>query len=186
MPNRPSNNRPLLEGLARNDLTRLVKPRVHIDEFKSKMGEDADISVLSFSVIGKEPADDLMDFFEKGYTWILDADASPGEFVKNIYLVFVELERTAELPEQIKTLLSDLENLTEHDLDDWSVYYGNQDNLKPVNLDNLAESIPVTPREYRQYRRELDQLKSDAGLNIDTNPVRDQDLKELQSAAGIK
>jgi hypothetical protein len=186
MPNRPNSNKTLLEGLARDDLTRLVKPRVHIDEFKSKMGEDADIAVLSFSVVGKGPADDLMDFFEKGYSWILDSDASPGEFVKNIYLVFVEIERTDQLPSQIKTILSDLKNLTEHDLDDWTLYYGNQDNLKSVELDSLAQSIPTNPREYRQYQREIERLKSHAGLNIDTKPVTDNDLKGLQSAAGIK
>jgi hypothetical protein len=185
MLNKPNSNK-LFEGLTKGDLTRLVKPRVHIDEFKSKMGDDADIAVLSFNVVEKGPADDLVDFFEKGYDWILDADASPGEFVKNIYLVFVEIERTPELPEQIKTLLSDLENLTEHDLDDWSLYYGNQDQLKPVSLDTLAGSIPLTPREYRQYRRELERLKTNAGLNIDTKPVTDNELKELQSAAGIK
>jgi len=186
MLNKTSNNKPLLEGLTSQDLTRLVKPRVHIDEFKSKMGEDADIAVLSFSVIGKAPADDLVDFFEKGYEWILDADASPGEFVKDIYLVFVELERTPELPKQIKNILSDLENLTEHSIEDWSLYYGNQDNLKPVTLDNLAGTIPLNPREYRQYQRDLERLKADAGLNIDTKPVTDNELKGLQSAAGIK
>ena len=181
-----TDNNKLIEGLNRDDLARLVKPRVNIDEFKSKMGEDSDIVVLSFGVVGKEPADDLVDFFEKGYDWILDSDSSPGEFVRDVYLVFVEIERTEELPNQLQTLLEDLVNLTGIAVDEWAIYYGSDKNLRPVSLDALAGSIPLNPREYRQYQRELDGLKSNAGLNIDTKPVVDEELKGLQSAAGIK
>ena len=181
-----TDNNKLIEGLNRDDLARLVKPRVNIDEFKSKMGEDSDIVVLSFGVVGKEPADDLVDFFEKGYDWILDSDSSPGEFVRDVYLVFVEIERTEELPDQLQTLLEDLVNLTGIAVDEWSIYYGSDKNLRHVSLDSLAGSIPLNPREYRQYQRELDGLKSNAGLNIDTKPVVDDELKGLQSAAGIK
>ena len=177
---------PLLEGLEQNDLARLVKPRVHIDEFKSKMGEDADITVISFMVIGKAPAEDLVDFFEKGYNWVLDADSSPGEFVRDLFLVFVEIDRTTDLPKQLKKILSDLTYLTDIELDQWRIYYGSEKNLKSVSLDTLATAIPLTPREYRHYQRDLNQLKSQAGLNIDTKPVTDEELKVLQSAAGIK
>jgi hypothetical protein len=176
----------LFEGLNQHDLARLVKPRLNIDEFKSKMGEDADIAVLSFGVTGKGPADDLVDFFEKVYDWVLDADCSPGEFVRNIHLVFVEIERTPELPKQIATIINDLANLTDLEPEEWRLYYGSDQNRSPVELETLAQTIPLSPREYRQYRRELDQLKSDAGLNIDTKPVQDEELKGLQSAAGIK
>ena len=179
-------NNKLIEGLNRDDLARLVKPRVNIDEFKSKMGEDADIVVLSFGVVGKKPADDLVDFFEKGYDWVLDSDSSPGEFVRDIFLVFVEIERTEELPAQLHTLLEDLVNLTGIEVDEWSVYYGSDKNLRPVSLDSQTGSIPLNPREYRRYQRDLDELKSNAGLNIDIKPVTDNDLKGLQSAAGIK
>ena len=57
---------PLSEGLEQGDLDRLVHNKLHVDEFKSKMGSDADIIVLSFKVDGKEPARDLMNFIERG------------------------------------------------------------------------------------------------------------------------
>ena len=44
------------EGLEQNDLARLIHPELHIDEYKSKMGKDEDIVVLSFKVTGREPA----------------------------------------------------------------------------------------------------------------------------------
>jgi len=84
---------PLSEGLEQGDLDRLVHNKLHVDEFKSKMGSDADIIVLSFKVDGKEPARDLMNFIERGYDWILDADISSGELDDGQYLVFAELER---------------------------------------------------------------------------------------------
>ena len=68
-------NSQLSEGLERGDLDRLVHRKLHIDEFKSKMGSDADIIVLSFKVDGKEPGLDLMNFIERGYDWILETVA---------------------------------------------------------------------------------------------------------------
>ena len=46
-------------GLQHNDLKDLVSTIVEIDSYKSKMGEDADIVTVTFSVLGEEPAKDL-------------------------------------------------------------------------------------------------------------------------------
>ena len=35
----------LFEGLEQGDLKRLVHPELHIDEFKSKLGDDCDVVV---------------------------------------------------------------------------------------------------------------------------------------------
>ena len=90
MQNNQSNSQQFNEGLEHGDLKRLVHPDVHVDEFKSKMGDDADIVVVSFKVASKEPALDLVNFIEKGYDFVLDADLSSGELDDGEYLVFVE------------------------------------------------------------------------------------------------
>ena len=41
------------------------------------MGDDKDIVTLSFSVNEKHAPDDLMNFIQKGYEFVLDADATP-------------------------------------------------------------------------------------------------------------
>jgi len=69
----------LRENLEMGDLARLVHNELHIDEYKSKMGTDADVCVISFKVAGKEPSADLVSFIEKGYDFVLDADVSSGE-----------------------------------------------------------------------------------------------------------
>ena len=102
----------LNENLERGDLARLIHPELHIDEYKSKMGDDADVCVVSFKVAGKEPASDLVGFVEKGYDFVLDADVSSGEKEGGDYLVFLELQRSKELPGQIIKIMEDLKNLT--------------------------------------------------------------------------
>jgi hypothetical protein len=83
----------LTEGLKRNELKDMVSDVFTVDRYTSKMGEDRDILVLAFRVKEKYPAQDLMEFLEKGYTYILDADMSTGEENDGQYQVFVEIER---------------------------------------------------------------------------------------------
>ena len=82
----------LNEGLKPKDLKDLVKHIFEIDTYRSKMGSDDDIIVLSFEVTGHDPAQDLVNFIEKGYDFVLDADVSNGEVEKNVFKVFVEME----------------------------------------------------------------------------------------------
>ena len=49
-------------GLHANDLIDLVEPVFEIDSYQSKMGNDSDIMVLSFTVLEKGAADDLVKF----------------------------------------------------------------------------------------------------------------------------
>ena len=66
------------EGLQAGDLEGVVSNRFSIDQFKSKMGDDKNIMVLSFVVDSLAPAKDLERFAETGYKEILDADANTG------------------------------------------------------------------------------------------------------------
>ena len=70
--------RKLNESLRSGDLKNYVSEIFTVDQYKSKMGEDSDVIVLGFHVREKEPAIDMMEFIEKGYNFILDADMSAG------------------------------------------------------------------------------------------------------------
>ena len=80
-------------GLHTGDLNHLVYDVFEIDSYKSKMGDDKNIVVMSLSAKTKESANDLMNFLEKGYSFILDADVTSGEQADGTYKVFVELEK---------------------------------------------------------------------------------------------
>lgn len=182
----------LCENLEIGDLNRLIHNELHIDEYKSKMGSDDDTCVLSFKVTGKDPASDLVNFFEKGYDWILDADVSAGEKEDGDYLVFIECQRDPNLPEKIMALISDLLNLTEQQMEDWRFRYYKSTDEYPLTIETLQSTIPLTVEEYRkkyendQDHKDIDKLKSAAGINIDTKAPVNKHTDDLRVAAGIK
>ena len=198
-----SNNFKLLrENLEARDLKRLVHDELHIDEYKSKMGDDSDVCVISFKVSGKEPSADLVSFIEKGYDFVLDADVSSGEKEGGDYLVFVELDRTAELPGQIIQIMEDLMNLTEQDLTDWRVRYYKSTKNYDLTADALREIIPLTPEEYsakydkedeevdaeepEDITKDLDAMKAVAGVPVTTTAPVNDFTESLRVAAGLK
>lgn len=175
------------EGLESEDLKRLVNNDLHIDEFKSKLGKDSDVVVLSFKVTGKEPAVDLVNFIEKGYDWVIDADVSSGELDDGDYLVFVEFDRTTDVPEQIVKLISDLENITAIPSEDWYVRYKNTGVKEPLTLDSIKSLVPLTTQDYQQRfsNEEIDKLKAAAGVEVKTKAPKNDFTESLRIAAGI-
>jgi hypothetical protein len=173
------------EGLEQSDLARLVHPKLHIDEFKSKMGDDADIIVLSFKVNGKAPATDLMNFFEKGYEFVLDADVSAGELDDGEYLVFIEIERQPEAAEQIVSLLTDVMNLTEQEIDDWKFQYRKSSNEHEITEKEIQSVIPLTPEEYDAKFAEPDKVEEPEELAPDEEQpelASDNEIEDMISA----
>jgi hypothetical protein len=163
------------EGLEQNDLARLVHPKLHIDEFKSKMGDDADIIVLSFKVNGKEPATDLMNFIEKGYEFVLDADVSAGELDDGEYLVFAEIERDPAAPEQIVGLLEDILNLSDQDISDWKFQYRKSSTEHDITAEEIKSVVPTTPEEYDAKFGESDEEEVQ-------EPESDDEIEDMISA----
>lgn len=202
MSNNQHNSKLLRENLEMGDLKRLVHNELHIDEYKSKMGNDADVCVISFKVSGKEPSADLVSFIEKGYDYVLDADVSSGEKEGGDYLVFVELDRTNKLPEQIIKMMEDLLNLTEQQLKDWRVRYYKSTEDHDLTEETLEQIIPLTPEAYSaKYDKEeeevpaeepeditqdLDQMKAVAGVPITTTAPVNDFTESLRVAAGLK
>jgi len=197
------NSKLLRENLEQGDLKRLVHDELHIDEYKSKMGDDADVCVISFKVSGKEPSADLVSFVEKGYDYVLDADVSSGEKEGGDYLVFVELERTEKLPEQIINIMEDLINLTEQELSDWRVRYYKSTKDHDLTAEILEQIIPLSPEAYsakydsedeevdaeepeQDITQDLDAMKAAAGVPVTTTAPKNAYTESLRVAAGLK
>lgn len=177
----------LREGLEKNDLKRLVHSELHIDEYQSKMGRDSDICVLSFKITGKPPATDLVSFVEKGYDWVIDADVSSGEMPDGDYIVFVEIERSPKLPEQIMKIAKDVMNLTDQSIDEWRVRYHKSTEDYDLSAESLRKLIPLTREQYRKEygSEELDKMRAVAGVPITTKAPRNDLTDSLRRAAGI-
>ena len=125
----------------------LVDNIFEIDSYASKMGSDQDIVVLSFTVESQKPAEDLVNFCERGYEFVLDADSTPGELNDGKYKVFVELERNRHVPEQIIELLDGVGKLTEIDNSKFRYYKSFQS--VPVSITALSETVPKSKDDYQ-------------------------------------
>lgn len=189
----------LKEGVEKGDLEHLIHPELHIDEYKSKLGKDQDVCVVSFKVTGKGPASDLVSFIEKGYEWVLDADLSSGEMDDGDYIVFVEVERGTDLPKQIMNMMNDLMNVTNQKTEDWRVRYYKSISDHELTLESLQDLVIDSPEEYEskyggdtereeddnESDSELDDLRTAAGVEVTTKAPKNEFTESLRNLAGI-
>ena len=150
------NNQQLSEGLRANDLKEMVYDTFEVDAFRSKMGEDQDVCVVSFKVKDRSPAKDLMEFIEKGYNFVLDADVSSGENKEGEYSVFVEISRSDKLAEHIEELTYGVKKLT--GIDSFKFKYYKQSVVHEATKDNFNQKIPSSVGEYKQF---IDRTKTE-------------------------
>ena len=133
-------------SLRQGDLRHMVDDIFEIDSFKSKMGDDKNICVLSFSVKENQVAKDLMTFIEKGYPFVLDADMTSGEQSDGTYKVFVELEREKENPTQILEIVDGIKKLSE--IDNMKFRYYKNFRSKDATAEALSEMLPLDEDSY--------------------------------------
>lgn len=134
------------ESLRASDLRGFIKKIIEIDAFKSKIGDDEDIVTMSFTVDQEDPAKDLENFIEMGFDFVLDADVSPGELDDGTYKVYVELERSRYVPEQIREILDGVEKIS--GIDNFKFRYFKNFKSQDATEENLASAIPLDKPSY--------------------------------------
>jgi hypothetical protein len=144
--------RRLLEGLRAKDLKGFVESIFTVDQYTSKMGEDRDVVVIGFKVNDKAPALDLMEFIEKGYKFVLDADMSSGEERDGHYQVFVEMERNRHVPIYLKDLLNGISQLTDNY--DWRFRYHKEMKSHEFAEQSILEHVPLDQTSYKMKMME--------------------------------
>jgi len=164
-----------------------IEPTVSVDEYAAKAGRDADIVTLAFTVNSEAAGNDLVDWFERGYDWIIDASISEGELSPGKYLVFVEMKRRTKVPERIVELIDDLETLTDLKIKDWTVNINEED--YDADTEVLKQKITISPHEYREQNEdeeELNEMRHRAGLDtVNLHGEPDSELKAFISMAGL-
>lgn len=140
-------------SLRKNDLKYMVSDIFEVDSYSSKMGEDADIVTLAFSVKDKQPADDLVKFLENGYKFILDADVSPGELDDSTYKVFVEIDRNSDIDNNIFEILDGIKKLS--GIDNFKYRYYKNFKSKPATIENLQVDIPKSVVDYDTNKNQI-------------------------------
>jgi len=175
------------EGLDYLDMVDQIEPTVSVDEYASKAGRDADMVTLAFTVNSEAAGNDLVDWFERGYDWIIDASISEGELSPGKYLVFVEMKRRTKVPERIIELIEDLETLTNLKVTEWTVNIDEED--YDADAEILKQKITISPHEYREQNEdeeELNEMRHRAGLDtVNLHGEPDSELKAFISMAGL-
>ena len=133
-------------GLRQRDLEDLVYDVFEIDSYKSKMGDDADIVTLSFSVKEQAAAKDLENFLEKGYIFVLDAEATAGEQRDGTYKVFIEIERDRQAIDQILEIADGIYKIT--NIDQLKFRYYKNWRSKDLTKENLEQVLPLDSKNY--------------------------------------
>jgi hypothetical protein len=174
------------EGLDYHDLVGQMDPVITVDEYAAHMGKDSEIVTVSFVTHSEAAGNDLADWFERGYDYVLDAEVSEGEVSPGKYLVFVEMNRRSTVPERIIELINDLETLTDLPLKDWTIKIDNEEYEPDEAV--LKQKITISPHEYRkdvENEEELNEMREIAG--IPTKPVHQQDeyIRTIKSMAGL-
>ncbi len=168
-------------SLQAGDLKNLVKHIFEVDNYASKMGDDKDVVVLSFTVEHRAPAEDLVNFIEKGYQFVLDADMTPGELSDGKYRVFVEMQRTPKVADNIVDMLYGVGKLA--GIDKFKFRYHKSFNSHEAVLETLGTVIPTDPNTYEQTITEHKLLSYDTFFNksmLDSVRVDDNDILEVK------
>jgi len=176
----------ITEGLDFNDMEGQVEPTVTVDEYEAKMGKNSDIVTLSFTVKSEQAGQDLVDWFERGYDFVLDASLSDGEVSTGQYIVFVEMNRRSTVPERIVELIKDLKTLTGLKLTDWTVEV--EDEGYDPDEKILRQVIICNPGEYRQEKEkedELNEMRNIAGLQPKAVYEESEYTKAIKNMAGL-
>ena len=179
----------LNESLDYHDLEGQMLPVVSVDEYAAHMGNDSEIVTLAFTIKSEAAGNDLVDWFERGYDWVLDAQVSEGEVKPGQYLVFVEMNRRTSVPKRIIELLDDLETLTALPVKDWTIVV-DEEEYSPEE-DVLKQVITISPHDYRETEEveeeEINEMRERAGLEVKVIHAdkQDADIRAFKSMAGL-
>lgn len=181
-----TNKKFITEGLDFHAMEGQVIPTISVDEYAAKMGENSDIVTLSFTVKSEAAGNDLVDWFERGYDWVLDAQVSEGELESNRWLVFVEINRRSTVPERIIELLKDLKTLTNLKVTEWTVQVDDEDYDPDEKI--LQQVIICNPNRYKMEKEkegDLNEMREIAGLDRKKIFVDDEYTLHIKNLAGI-
>ena len=175
----------LTESLKYMDMENQLVPYIGVDEFKSTVGTDDDLITLNFVAKGKAVAEDLAEWFERGYDFVVDAEPSPGEVTEGKWMVFVEMNRRQTAPQDIMEMIEDLETLTGLKPDQWKMKIREQKQEPSAKF--IKDNIEISPHEYRETHGDqaLNEWREIAGIKTVSKYNDDEAIRAIKRQAGI-
>ena len=138
-------NRMLTEGLVKNDLWRILLPRVSVDEFVPGDPETDNV-VIAFFLKGVPEATLPFKSFCEQSNGVISADYGDSETVIGAQNVYVEMDRENLDMDDIHALMIQVSMLSGMEPDDFTMTFPHTDKKFPYD--------PITMREYFISRNE--------------------------------
>jgi len=105
-------------------------------------------------------------------------------------VTFVESERSKKFVNNFLDLLKDLENLTDINSNQWRIRYQKIPGEFTADKEKLMKVIPLTIEDYQNFisnrTRELDQIKTAAGIDVNTKAPKNEFTENIRIAAGLR
>jgi hypothetical protein len=127
----------LSEGMRANDLEDTVLALISVDEFVSKIDDDA--IVIGFYVADEDAANDLVRFIQRTPVEILDTDMSPAPDSAGNFMVFVELLPDDKFAWAVKLILEEVSAIT--GLKAWKMKIRTRDREEAFDATVLAKEF---------------------------------------------
>jgi len=99
-------------ALRENDLVNTMFKEVSIDEFEPKTGDAKDVLVLGFYLNESSSGKDLYHFLNNSVQKIRDVEVSPNPNPDGKFMVFVELDRSPDVFENVNSIIKEVERLS--------------------------------------------------------------------------
>jgi hypothetical protein len=132
----------LNEGMRGGDLEDLILPMISVDEYESKVDDDA--VVIAFYVSEHGGAEDLNRFLQRSPVELIDTEISPAPDAQGYYMVFVELMKNNTLGQNITDILEEVAPLAK--IDAWKMQLRGHDDLVPFSSEEIEKTV-VNPEE---------------------------------------
>lgn len=165
-------NSKLTEGLRVGDLADCVSPKISIDEYESKIDDEA--IVVGFYVIDRPPAEDLSAFIEtSGMDAVIDTEISPATDENDNYVIFVEYVRDEKFPNDLMMTIDSLKMLTKLSPKEWTfTCYGSHGKEEPLTDEAIRSSVRLEKQE------ETDEDVKESDMEF-TEFFRESDLDDV-------
>lgn len=145
-------------ALRENDLVNTVLKQISLDEFQPKTGDEKDVAVVGFHTTQNFPGKDLYNFINGSALDTRDVELSPNPNTDGYYMVFVEMDRNEKLLDNIRSLVSEIANVTGKLK--WRVstpYVEEQVDLNDDSITTYIQSDPSTYLTAREFKEKMQQ-----------------------------
>ena len=133
-------------GLQVEDLKDTILKKVSIDEYEPKTGDSSDVLVLGFSLRESSQGQDLYNFLNSSIFEIRDVEVSPNPNPDNYYMVFVEMDRNENVLNNIRKIVTDVENVSGKL--DWVGKTHLTDDFHPLYDEGISKFVITDPEKY--------------------------------------